>query len=51
MKEEHLRDTILVLYLLVILVLTLIYFIVPERGIILNNAIEWWAGFFKMDIL
>ncbi len=45
MKEERIKDFIFVLYILIILALTIVYFSVPERTIFLNNTIDWWTGF------
>lgn len=42
MKEEK-KDILLILYILVVLVLAVIYFSVPERKLFIENTIEWWS--------
>ncbi len=44
MKENRVRDFIFVLYLLIILALTIVYFTVPERTVFLSNAVDWWLS-------
>jgi len=43
MKEEKAKDIFLILYLLIVLVLTVVYFFVPERKIFIENTIKWWS--------
>jgi hypothetical protein len=48
MKEENAKDFMFVLYTVVILVLTIVYFTVPERVIFLSNTIDWWSRLLKI---
>lgn len=43
MKEEKAKDIFLILYLLIVLVLAMVYFLVPERKIFIENTIKWWS--------
>ncbi len=54
MKDEHRKDILFLLYMLIVLTLAVIYFTVPERALFIENEIEWWkelqgtvAHFFK----
>jgi len=43
MREDRAKDFVFVLYVLVVLALTVVYFTVPERTAFLSNALDWWA--------
>ena len=42
MNEESKKDLFFILYILVILILAVIYFSVPERALFIENAVKWW---------
>jgi len=42
------RDIIFWIYLVIIIVLSIIYFSMPERKEFISNTIEWWK---EMEIL
>jgi len=42
MKENSIKDRLFVLYILTVLVLTIIYFTVPERKEFLDFQLKWW---------
>ena len=44
MKEESKKDLFFILYLLVIVMLAVIYFSVPERALLIENAVRWWKA-------
>lgn len=37
-----------VLYLIIVLLLTVIYFTVPERASFFENQLKWWGEFWKV---
>lgn len=41
-------NIILFIYLIIIIILAVIYFSVPERELFLENQMEWWRGFFRL---
>ena len=48
MKNNGAKDLLFIFYLLVVMALTIVYFSVPERGVMLSNAIDWWAELLKI---
>ena len=49
MKAERRKDILFILYILVILVMAVIYFTVPERMSFLKNQFRWWGQ--MLDII
>lgn len=43
MKEGHKQNIIFILYILCVLILSVIYFSVPERKLFIENTIKWWS--------
>ena len=43
MKEKNNVDIIFAVYILVISALAIVYFTMPERAVLLTNAIDWWS--------
>lgn len=41
-------NIILFIYLIIIIILAVIYFSVPERELFLENQMEWWREFFGL---
>jgi hypothetical protein len=41
------KDIIYVLFILIILIMAVIYFTVPERASFIENQLKWWGEFFK----
>ena len=50
MEKGHHRDIVFLVYIFVILILAVVYFTVPERGVFLENTIKWWAEFWDIFI-
>ena len=48
MKPETRDNIIFILFLIVVLILAVIYFTVPERKIFLENQIKWWSELWSM---
>jgi len=42
MKENSKKDGLFIIYILTVLVLTIIYFTVPERKEFLDFQLKWW---------
>ena len=42
MKEESKKDLFFILYILVVLILAVIYFSVPDRAVLIENTVKWW---------
>ncbi len=49
MKEEGRKDMFFILYMLIIIILAVIYFTVPERMSFLENQFKWWGE--MLDII
>jgi len=45
MKDEKRKNIIFVLFILIVLIMAVIYFSVPERALFLENQITWWKEF------
>jgi hypothetical protein len=43
MKEEGKKDIFFILYILLILAMSTVYFKAPERALFIENKIEWWS--------
>lgn len=48
MEENRSKDIIFVLFIIVVLALSILYFFVPERVLFMENAIEWWSEFWDI---
>ena len=48
MKEDRVTDMVFIFYIVVVIALAFIYFNVPERGVMLSNAIDWWSQLLNM---
>ncbi len=48
MKNDRAKGFVLILYLVVVVIMAGIYFSVPERAVLLSNAIDWWAQILDM---
>ncbi len=48
MKDEGKRDIFFIIYILAVLVLSVIYFTVPERATFLENQMEWWKELWEI---
>ncbi len=46
MKRRH--DILFLIYLMIIIILAVMYFTVPERKMFLENQLEWWREFCKL---
>lgn len=45
MNNESRENLAYILLILIILIMAIGYFIVPERLLFLQNQIKWWKGF------
>ena len=43
MQEERKKDILFILYILIVLILAVAYFSVPERKVFMENTIKWWS--------
>ncbi len=41
------KDILYFLFILIILIMAVIYFTVPERASFIENQLKWWGEFFK----
>ena len=41
------KDILYFLFILIILIMAVIYFTVPERASFMENQLKWWGEFFK----
>lgn len=48
MKENAKKDKLFILYILIVLVLAVIYFSVPERKEFLDFQVKWWSGMWEV---
>lgn len=48
MNTEKTKDILFALYLLLVSLLALIYFSVPERRLFIENQLEWWGELRKI---
>jgi len=45
MKDEKRKNIIFILFILIVFIMAVIYFSVPERALFLENQITWWKEF------
>ncbi len=50
MKEDRSKDIIFLLFLLAVLILSVLYFSVPERVLFMENQIKWWEELWDLVI-
>jgi hypothetical protein len=50
MKENRGKDIIFVLFILAVLILSILYFSVPERVLFMENQIKWWGELWDIVI-
>lgn len=48
MQEKDKKDILLFLYILIVLVLGVIYFTVPERANFFEFQLEWWREMWQV---
>ncbi len=41
------KDILYYLFIIIILIMAVIYFTVPERASFIKNQLKWWGEFFK----
>ncbi|MBI4698863.1 MAG: hypothetical protein HY758_08175 [Nitrospirae bacterium] len=41
--EKHGKDIMFIVFILVVVIMAIIYFTVPERSLFLQNQIKWWS--------
>ena len=46
-KLKDRQDIFYILFILVIVVMAVIYFAMPERGAFIKYQLKWWGEFFK----
>ena len=42
------QDIWYILYILIIVVMAVIYFTMPERGAFIDHQFKWWGEFFEL---
>jgi len=42
-EEKHIENIIFIIFMLVVLILAVVYFSVPERALFIENQIKWWG--------
>lgn len=47
MKAEGRENMFFILFILVVMIMAVIYFTVPERSFFLENQIKWWKEFWE----
>ncbi len=50
MKEDRSKDIIFLLFILTVLILSVLYFSVPERVLFMENQIKWWEELWDIVI-
>jgi hypothetical protein len=50
MKEDRSKDIIFLLFILAVLILSVLYFSVPERVLFMENQIKWWEELWDLVI-
>lgn len=50
MKEDRSKDIIFLLFLLAVLILSILYFSVPERVLFMENQMKWWGELWDIVI-
>jgi hypothetical protein len=46
-KLRDRKDIFYILYILIIVVMAVIYFTMPERASFIDHQLKWWGEFFK----
>jgi len=47
MKVDNREHIIFILFILIVFVMAVVYFTVPERTLFLENQIKWWKEFIE----
>jgi cell division protein FtsL len=47
MKAEKRENIIFIVFILIVLVMAVVYFSVPERALFLENQVKWWKEFWE----
>jgi hypothetical protein len=50
MKAEGGKDIYFILYLIIVLILAVIYFTVPERALFIDNQLKWWKEMLEVIV-
>ncbi len=50
MKEGRSKDIIFLLFILAVLILSVLYFSVPERVLFMEHQIKWWEELWNIVI-
>ena len=50
MKEDRSKDIIFLLFMLAVLILSILYFSVPERVLFMENQMKWWEELWDIVI-
>lgn len=50
MKEDRSKNIIFLLFLLAVLILSILYFSVPERVLFMENQMKWWGELWDIVI-
>lgn len=45
MEENRSKDIIFILFIVTVLILSVLYFSVPERALFIENGMKWWGEF------
>ncbi|MBI4825291.1 MAG: hypothetical protein HY807_02575 [Nitrospirae bacterium] len=45
--DERKKDILFMVFIIVVMTLAVIYFLVPERALFMENQLKWWAEFRK----
>ncbi|MBI5410230.1 MAG: hypothetical protein HZA14_12785 [Nitrospirae bacterium] len=48
MKIKGRENTLQILFMLIILVLAVVYFTLPERTLFIENQMKWWGEFWDV---
>ncbi|MBI5674894.1 MAG: hypothetical protein HZC48_03545 [Nitrospirae bacterium] len=50
MKSEGRKDIYFILYIIIIVILAVIYFTVPERALFIENQLKWWKEMWRVIV-
>ena len=50
MKTEGRKDIYFILYIIIVLILSVIYFTVPERALFIDNQLKWWKEMWEVIV-
>ena len=50
MKTEGRRDIYFIFYTIIVLILAVIYFTVPERALFIDNQLKWWKEMWRVIV-